>query len=24
VGDVLVNRIRREEETLYPLYMPAY
>ncbi|HET7775092.1 MAG TPA: hemerythrin domain-containing protein, partial [Azospira sp.] len=24
VGDVLVNRIRREEETLYPLYLPAY
>ncbi|MDE2584415.1 MAG: hemerythrin domain-containing protein [Betaproteobacteria bacterium] len=24
VGEVLVGRIRREEETLYPLYMPAY
>lgn len=24
VGKVLVDRIRREEETLYPLYVPAY
>lgn len=24
IGEVLVARIRREEETLYPLYLPAY
>lgn len=24
VGKVLVDRIQREEETLYPLYAPAY
>ncbi|MCL2830232.1 MAG: hemerythrin domain-containing protein [Betaproteobacteria bacterium] len=24
VGAILVERIRREEETLYPLYMPVY
>lgn len=24
VGEVLVGRIRREEETLYPLYLPVY
>lgn len=23
-GMVLVDRIRREEETLYPIYVPAY
>jgi hypothetical protein len=24
VGKVLVDRIQREETTLYPLYLPAY